>query len=839
MKKEENISDSILDRINQGKMINSPLININKHVEVYKSICKIITSNQLGTGFFIKLNVGKNPFNFLMTNEHVITQEMIEKKKEVEIKYENQKKSLNISLDVEKRMIKDFLYLNIDVVIIQILPKDEIQEDFFLLPNIEYLNGYEQFENKQIFILQYAAGGELQCSAQIIKKINLLKNEFSHLSSTLKGSSGSPIFIKGSTYVLGIHKQTNKKETINYANFIGPIIDALRKEVKIEKKQLFNWSYEGEMVNGKKEGNGRLVFKNGNFYVGQFKNNKYNGKGIFYYRPNAIKYMGDFVDNYYEGNGIIFYENGEFYEGQFKKGLKQGRGCEYYKDKNIKYKGEFFKNIYNGSGKYIYQNGYYYEGNWMNGRKHGKGTYYKYNNKPIYIGDYINNIEEGNGIYYYDNGDYYKGQFKNGQKNGKGIVYSKNDNIKLEGYFLNNIIEGECKLYCGDGSLYIGQIQNGEKNGKGIIFSKKSTINKIIIFEDDENQKSSDLKSQNNEYITNTITDIKKKYTNLLDEYEIIYYGEFKNDKKNGNGIIFYNNYQEMYEGEFKDDQPDGKGKYIDKEGNQFLGEFIKGKKNGNFIINNMYKELIFKGNFVNDKKEGHCLCINNKTKVMYKGNFKNGKRYGYGQLFDGSQKLIYSGNFYDDEPDYFDLYYIKEKTYYLGEKRNGLANGLGKLYDKSTKKVIYEGDFLDGKLEGHGKLYKENNLIYEGSFKNDLPNGKGLLYKSNISNLIYKGDFVDGFFEGYGKLINKDGSYYKGQFIKGKSVGYATIYDRNNKFIYKGKIPNNNLLDLYKYLYFDKFINGLINGNKKENTFTGAIASIIGFFILNKIENK
>ena len=35
-------------------------------------------------------------------------------------------------------------------------------------------------------------------------------------------------------------------------------------EVKIEKKQLFNWSYEGEMVNDKKEGNGRLVFKNGN-----------------------------------------------------------------------------------------------------------------------------------------------------------------------------------------------------------------------------------------------------------------------------------------------------------------------------------------------------------------------------------------------------------------------------------------------------------------------------------------------------------------------------------------------------------------------------------------------
>ena len=60
----------------------------------------------------------------------------------------------------------------------------------------------------------------------------------------------------------------------------------------------------------------------------------------------------------------------------------------------------------------------------------------------------------------------------------------------------------------------------------------------------------------------------------------------------------------------------------------------------------------------------------------MYKGNFKNGKRYGYGQLFDGSQKLIYSGNFYDDKPDYFDLYYIKEKLIIQAKKEMGQQMG-------------------------------------------------------------------------------------------------------------------------------------------------------------------
>ena len=52
--------------------------------------------------------------------------------------------------------------------------------------------------------------------------------------------------------------------------------------MKIEKIKLYNWLYEGEMLNNKKEGNGRLVFKNGSYYVGQFKNNKFNGKGAFY-----------------------------------------------------------------------------------------------------------------------------------------------------------------------------------------------------------------------------------------------------------------------------------------------------------------------------------------------------------------------------------------------------------------------------------------------------------------------------------------------------------------------------------------------------------------------------
>ena len=41
--------------------------------------------------------------------------------------------------------------------------------------------------------------------------------------------------------------------------------------------------YEGQIINGKKEGKGKFIYKNGCIYEGYFKNDKKEGNGIFYY----------------------------------------------------------------------------------------------------------------------------------------------------------------------------------------------------------------------------------------------------------------------------------------------------------------------------------------------------------------------------------------------------------------------------------------------------------------------------------------------------------------------------------------------------------------------------
>ena len=58
-----------------------------------------------------------------------------------------------------------------------------------------------------------------------------------------------------------------------------------------------------------------------------------------------------------------------------------------------------------------------------------------------------------------------------------------------------------------------------------------------------------------------------------------IYYGEYKNDRKHGWGILKYNDGSSYY-GEFKSGLRDGFGHYTEKNSNiMLIGEFKKNKK--------------------------------------------------------------------------------------------------------------------------------------------------------------------------------------------------------------------------------------------------------------------
>ena len=253
------------------------------------------------SGFFIKFQKNKKPFYCIMTNEHSIKNDMIINEELIIILYENKTKELEIKLNEKERLIKtfkDFEDFSLDITIIQIIEKDNIADDYFSLPDQDYLDKYDFLISEEIAIPQFPLGGVLQMSKGEIIGINYENNkyEFSHTASTLAGSSGSPIILKGKETVIGIHKGGNISKEENYGEFIGPIINIMNSL-------------------------------------------KRNGKGIEYYKNGEIKYEGNYVD---DGDaGCYHYENGDIYIGQFKNGKKNGNGCIYDKNNNLKMMGEF------------------------------------------------------------------------------------------------------------------------------------------------------------------------------------------------------------------------------------------------------------------------------------------------------------------------------------------------------------------------------------------------------------------------------------------------------------------------------------------------------------------
>ena len=234
--KNENKDEFISKKVNEV-LVNpdSPINYIDPNFfDICPSVCKIIYLNLKASGFLISLNLNDRPLLCLMTNEHVITDSMIKKNETIEVKYDNQKKSIKILLNKKERFIQEFSFLFIDCTIVEIIPKDNIDERYFLLPNIDYLNNYNILKKEKIYIPQFPKGGNLGYSEGQIQNI---KDElFSHNANTLPGSSGSPIFLVNTNKVIGIHKGSNEEKKANFGFFIFPIMKALKNFVT-EKKQ--------------------------------------------------------------------------------------------------------------------------------------------------------------------------------------------------------------------------------------------------------------------------------------------------------------------------------------------------------------------------------------------------------------------------------------------------------------------------------------------------------------------------------------------------------------------------------------------------------------------------
>ena len=98
----------------------------------------------------------------------------------------------------------------------------------------------------------------------------------------------------------------------------------------------------GRQRNMKKWGKGKLI-SDKIIYEGDFINNKKEGKGRIKFLESNVIYEGTFINDNIEGYGIFKYTNGNIYEGEVKNWKMNGNGAYKYRNGKI-LKGRFVDN---------------------------------------------------------------------------------------------------------------------------------------------------------------------------------------------------------------------------------------------------------------------------------------------------------------------------------------------------------------------------------------------------------------------------------------------------------------------------------------------------------------
>jgi len=135
--KNDRVKECIIETSQPFEKIDCDLSNVSK------SICKIkieIKSKTIiGTGFLLKFYIDQELFYCLISNEHIIKNDIIKNNNNIiYIFYDNENKYTSIKFGNKKRYIKSFIDNELDITVVEILDEDNISKDYFLFPERGY-----------------------------------------------------------------------------------------------------------------------------------------------------------------------------------------------------------------------------------------------------------------------------------------------------------------------------------------------------------------------------------------------------------------------------------------------------------------------------------------------------------------------------------------------------------------------------------------------------------------------------------------------------------------------------------------------------------------------------
>lgn len=231
--------------------------------------------------------------------------------------------------------------------------------------------------------------------------------------------------------------------------------------------------FEGDVVNGKRNGVGKRSFPDGSVYLGCWRDDLKEGLGSLRW-SDQTSYSGEWRADKYHGFGVKSWSDGDRYEGFWAEDKKAGKGI-YVWSNSDRYEGEWNEDKQHGRGTFKWQTGVTYYGNFLENQREDPNALLVWPNGDKYQGSFKQNMIEGHGVYQHASGDRYIGEWKGSQRHGVA-TYEYVYGGKFVGQFVDDERNGQGTLYWPEGDTYEGTWRNGGRTGTGKFTSKLGQV---------------------------------------------------------------------------------------------------------------------------------------------------------------------------------------------------------------------------------------------------------------------------------------------------------------------------------------------------------------------------
>lgn len=282
------------------------------------------------------------------------------------------------------------------------------------------------------------------------------------------------------------------------------------------------------------------------------------------------EYEGETLDGKRHGYGVLLGTDGRRWECRWKNDKKQGFGTLYRSDGTLWYQGMCDET------KSFYEL-------FISGEASGcLGSFYDENGKLLYRGIECESIFHGWGTLYYPNGAImYAGSWHMGKFHGNGTLFDKDGSVKYQGVFTNGEqtpTNNHFETLTNEFGIYEGEVSEGKKHGFGT----------FTFFEGHK------------------------------------YVGEWKDDRYNGFGILYYANGNVWYIGEWENGESHGLGIFYYSNGRRYEGEWVRNELHGQGALFSADNILYYEGGFEHCLRHGYGTCYEKDGSIYHRGFFEN-----------------------------------------------------------------------------------------------------------------------------------------------------------------------------------------------------------------------